>query len=456
MIRAFAEHLARWDENSEAESMDGVLLSKSMLSFLSIAAAEKDDTDDPRTVLDFPMVKLHPCWLHDPPERVTRMDMCSLMDTLEALEWHVFSDISFHGRTPAWWKQVLDLAKLVFHRCFHFLQYDNWDLSVLNMEEYRDVRRANMMAELFSRNGGADYGIGDMSAERLALMGSAYDSEDEGEGGRVAGGQRKRVRGAYDEAESSEILRAFSDEGLQTRRASVSDAWLYDIDTVFSHFWLEAYDHEAHLQKHPNVATLPVDISRLRAFLFEFATSVKDTEVIRYRRIWEEELLVTSSHRRVFKRVSPFTVKAAAREIIVSKRDEIYPSPCTSVADITTKLAQGDVNRHLRISTDALLCLHSSSLSLTTGDVCKALCRESRRAVLADLRPPNLVYPCIYRDRVLNRWEIACTPAVFLYATSLAASLATLRKWMRENGVSPVLREVSVDVYDQYFFDEPR
>lgn len=430
MERVLALHCAHWDANAEVQNVGGRMLSRSMVTWLRAVTAELCEEDDPRTTADFPLVRIHPSWLHEPPEPILRMDMRSLMDALTGLEWHVFSDPGHRPRVAAWWRQVKSMAKLLFYRCVHFVQHDAWELSVLNVESYRETTDVDAMA-LYNAHAGT-------ASDELA----AYASDDEGEA---------PVRPFRSLAPT---LAQTAMPSLIVQTARVSEVWIYDVDAIFSNFWLEAQAHDTAPPVDESVPARP-DIARLRKFLFDFAAAVTESEVVRSRRVWFEELLLTDSYRRIFRRTSPFNARPAAREIILSKSDLVYPAPCTTFKEITTRLVKGDVSLHMRVSTDALFEFHSRSLALGSGDLYKALFAKSRRAVHTSTERDSVLFPCIYRDPIGNFWEVACRRGVYARDDSFTGAFARLRAWQRLHGVSAEKGAVRLDVLDAHIFHEP-
>jgi hypothetical protein len=435
LLERLVQHCAHWDEHNEIQTLQGEEVSESMLTWYACATAIPDTTDDPRKLEDFPLIQLHESWIHDPLQ-ISRMYMRDTMDLLEGLEWHVFSDMFFRHRTNAWWKQVMELFHLLVHRCFQFAQGE-WDTTILNVEEYRLVRKLNLLEPV------------DEDPEKKL---DGYRSDDE-EGLVDAAAPPKKKRKKPDPTASSTDLHSPPNEAPKPMRtfykeiATVSTTWLYDVDSITSFFWQCAFGYE----QYPLPPGIPdIDLASFRDFIFAQIQLLKEDETIRFRRVWYEDLLVVESYRRVYKRKSPLNERPASREVIIFKKDELYTVDCTTIQDIITKQVGEDPlenNQHLRISTDAMFFLYTRSLSNTTGNVCQAVFRKTRKEALAAKS-----YPCIFRNEIRNVWEVMLDAGTRMYGDSFSLCFAYMRKWMKDHGKSPMKGQVDFSALDVYFF----
>lgn len=475
LLDRLVDHCAYWVDRGDVVSVDGQESSATMLTWWMCATALENTTDDPRALRDFPLVDIHECWEHDDYIPITRMNMQHMMDTLEALEWHVFSDMFFHGRTDEWWQQVMALFKLLLTRAYQFTQgASGWHLSILNVEEYRTVTTINLLDD-------DDQGEGGEALDDYTKYESGGEEEEGGDKGSFAprgapppgkssasqaeskkrrarlhralygtkklkeDAEEKRKKEMGDEekkAEADKMKQEAEEEAkkFKTKLASVSLVWLYDIDTITGYFWQEAFEHEK-TGITPRIPS-PPELGTIRNFLFENARACNKEVVVRFRRVWYDDLIVTASHLRIYKRKSPLSLRPASREVMIYKNETLYVTHCTSVDDITMKLVDGDIDQMWRINTDAMFFFFATSLS--DKDVCKAVYCPTRRECTS--------YPSIYRNRIRNHWELAMNANTRFQATSFTAAFAYMRVWMRQHKVSSMKGSVPLDVMDEYFF----
>jgi len=96
-----------------------------------------DQTDDPRSLADFPLVKLRDPFKHDTNEPILQYHQQSAWDALEGLQHHVLSDVYWKQRTKEWLHQCLELLELLYIRCKVLANMEDAPLTVLNVKEYR-------------------------------------------------------------------------------------------------------------------------------------------------------------------------------------------------------------------------------------------------------------------------------------------------------------------------------
>jgi hypothetical protein len=425
-LSLLTDHCTNWHERNQIKTVGGRERCDSMVTFALCATARVDKTDSMKTLEDFPLVKIHDCFLHDSIP-IMRMYLQQASSLMEGLQWHVCSDIFFTGRTEAWWKQVMELFRLLTSRCFQFIQGE-WEAPILNVKEYR-VEHKRLVGR---------------QAEEVDLSEYRFEEEDEE--------KRKRMKMSSSTKTTTTTATVIIREGEEKKEvkpvhlamAVVSETYLYDQDCRITSMWNTAFDHD-YYPLPPSIGV--VDIANFVSWLLgKYIQEIKEDEVLRFRRIWLEDLIVTDSYRRIHKRISPLTEKPASREIIIYKNDQLYDDMLktypTSRKDVQTKPATGNAKKNnliYRISVDSMFFLYAKSLHPNPGDVCEAVYRKNR----AMPHERNVTYPFIFRNGHRGVWELVM---------SETECFAFMRKQMRENGISCMIGDVNLSAVDSYFF----
>jgi hypothetical protein len=478
-VERMIRHCVLWDDNKNLQNIKGIDFCGSITTWYAIATAELDLTNDPRTAYDFHLVNIPECWMHDDPIPITKMYMRYLMDLLEGLEWHVFSDFTHKARSAEWKKQVLDMLQLIVHRCIQFVQ-NKWDTVVLDVEEYRVAKSISF----FSKE---DEGI---TSKKLKL----YETRDEqAEITQYENERRKKIKihldgqnvtGEYstpflsssssskkkkvvEKLEMGEEEKDIPNPSIPVKEKKketewtrnvvcVSLAWFYDVDAMITNFWM-SYIQDVMYPLPPPIPIKP-DLTWFRYRLFEEIRKMKEIEVVKYRRMWYENNLVTESHLRVYKRRASHDTRPAARAVILSKNDNIYPEPCSTTEDIVNPMVSDSVianNLHMQTSTDSLFFKYSDSQAIHMSDVCSVVFRKTREEGI--LRG---TFPYIFRNRLHNVWEVVLSEKGNVLesvedrftASSFTDCFYYARVWMRERGIPPIVKQMNLSRMDKMMF----
>jgi len=438
--RLLAEHCVDWPNNSNYSAHHGIDVCESMFTFVKIAARyHKSDAtiDDPRTLNNFPLIFIEQFWVHregkDEWIPIMRMDMNQLLDTFQGVLWHVLSDVFFRKRTDEWWEQVLRLVHLIFNAsCFIF--NNEHDLKRINVKEYCDTRTINFLEDGLSNT---------TDAVQKKMAGYRSDEEEDDERG------RKRIKLKHQARDmtipTTKQLEALEAERLRKAQSEITvgyinPAWLFDMDTMMTYFWREAFLFETL----PRPIDVPSpDLSYIREWLEYRIGLVDKAESVRFRRMWYDDLIVNDCYRRVFMRKSPYNTRPASREVIIGLQDALHLTHCETFDSIMKKQVKGDSNTMYRLSTDAMFFKIAQTFSNVSGDPCKAVYRKTSSYVDS--------MPCIYRDAIRGSW-VVCITYDMRYATdSFTGAYWYMRQRMDSQSMPPRKGKTDLSVFDKHF-----
>ncbi len=150
-IRLCALKMAIWSRTKEIRTIDGLDICESDVLWMLCAKhrpPRRGDAEESKLKLkDCDRVKLVKDWIHEGDVPFSRMTVQEFSDTLEALEWHVLSDVWFTNRDDEiWYEQVTSMVEALRSRAF-FLATHALNEHIMNVEEYRreydSFRRSN-------------------------------------------------------------------------------------------------------------------------------------------------------------------------------------------------------------------------------------------------------------------------------------------------------------------------
>jgi len=428
-----AEHCVDWESRNTLQTFRGVDATESIFTLLPCLANHHME-DDPRTLRDFSLIHIDPVWIHheegDALIPIMRMSQRQIMDTIEGVDWHVFSDVFFRDRTPEWWTQVIQLYYILFCRCAYFATHE-LQPSILDIEEYTTRRTVNFLEDGLAS---------DSHAQQERLDGYRSDDEEDAGKGRKRIKHRRTAKRQKQIGPELEALEAKRKKNMEVVIAHVSPPWLVDIDSMFTFFWREALIHETH----PEPMEAPrQDLAYIRTWLCDEIDKIDKTESVRFRRVWFDDLIVTDCHKRMYLRKMPFNPRPASREVIINKQDALHLVHCETFKSIMEKRVDDDVNTYYRMSTDAMLFRIAKSFGIHDGDPCVAVFRKNIRAVEGPL--------CIYRDPIRGRWIVYMSFSERYMIDSFTAGFWYMRQLMIERNMSPKKGTTTLSVMDAHF-----
>lgn len=554
-------HCTTWQETCIVQDIGGETVSGSMITFYMFAISmrpvlDRLDWSKTKRLREYDRIQLLEVFVHDEGLRVQEMTQGELMDCLEGLDWLVFSDRFFHDRDVEWWDQVKECLLCLTLRCVDLLAASTTLSSrVLNMPEYTQKHKWS----LFSGGEEEKEKEKDDKDDKDWLPQQQQPNEEKKrKKQKVRLGPRAPPSYSFyanneDEDQEAEktLLDASSDEEtphkkpprrpaaaaaaattnnnpdhalsvrlglgdiMEIKQVSVNFAWVHDVDAFLTHFWLRAFEYDRIHSLFGAAAATTAGTTKsvvvgdpqraflfpkMRDFLFRWVQGLEQQdEAVRVRRTWYEDLIVTNVHRRIFRRHSPFHVRAAAREILVFKKECLAQPHCTTLADMLTEQTNAFRYDLERLTIDSLFFMHSRTLSSGsgTGDVCAAvmeneedgsnvtaplshtmMMRKSQNesflggvnvgySALSD-RPPKLPY--IRLDRISNLFKVCfahettaaaaatekdTSPPLFLYAPSFTEAFGVMRREMLARHLPPEKRlstsKALLSVYDNSF-----
>lgn len=540
------DHCAQWHERKIVKQSRGIYGTASMLTWKKCALFYPelglDDNACRLTLKEFSMLRLPRFLLHTKTgyQPILCMDLLETMNTLEALEWTVFSNPFRRTYTDVWWNKAFQLFSLLLRRCF-FLANGEFNVSVLNMEEYvnkeivdarihylnkirddnddypgndmssvvtRESSRSTVTVNTVGRGGGGGGGGGEVTKaigsgkvvkraycsssssssssdeedeeeeeegearEKNGADASASsdDDDDERDATRRSSGQNKKEKEGGDEAKKNKKKKSRvpppniqplpKTVGGKQENVTIYDAnrerseedknkltiaytslkWLFDIDTITTSFLLYAYHHERVTPPEP----IPdnINLIKFRTWLFAEIKKEPPAEVLTFRRIWYDNLIVPESYLRIFCRKNPMDPRPASRAIIMSKHEEFHQEHCKSVEEVCDENATGVLSR---MNTDAMVFMKARSLSSSTGNITTVVYRKT----FMDVKGEDL---CIYRDPIRNGWILYFSKDRSFIAKSFTAAFVYMRMRMRMLNMGNFKDEYDISVWDAYFF----
>jgi len=162
--------------------------------------------------------------------------------------------------------------------------------------------------------------------------------------------------------------------GTDVKRVSPNYAYFHDIATLITEFLKEMF-----VDRDPVPMGPPVEYDFLRTKIVDNAARVTDADLVKFRRVYHEDLTVTPGLKQVHRRKNPLNNRPASRDVIVSKRSSVYQIHCESKEHIlncrrTTKQPGASIVD--LISLDALFTRECVSQSARTCNPAAVLFRS--------------------------------------------------------------------------------
>ena len=358
-------HLSQWDEH-EVKMQNGKQCCATNITFLCWAFSV-EPLDDSRLLSDFPLVQLAKRFIHEPCP-ISRMTQQSATHALEGLEWHMFSDIFFHERSEDWLDQCTALLNLLINRIFTIIQGD-LEPEIINVKAYRNITRTQNLKRIYD----------------------GYDSDNE---------KQKIDLSEY-----------------ELDIANVNEAYIFDMDTLISTMKRRLFERTEHI-----ILPKP-SLSKLRCYVYNEIQRQKDINVVQAYKAWYEELIVSPTYTRIYRRNHGLTRLLRTSQVFMSKYDP-FKMP-TSTLDIITPTTERRVDM-MRLATDSMFAYVSKQNNKVVQDALK--------------------HGEIYRDALRNMWvtrEIECH--------SFTHAFVTLRLNMLQHNETHI-REVDYTVFDSHIF----
>lgn len=394
-----ALHFSQWDELNVQTIIAGKCEALSNTTFVLFAHAIKqpEDLNTFNMETHCPLVHLRPRWTHEPlnlPVAFYSMQRC--MDSLEGLQWLMFSDLFMVDRPKQWLRQCRLLYDALVIRVCYFIANESHDPGVCNVDEYTTVSKHSVYTPINVKDA------------------AGYDSDDE---------KHQKYRTYI------ENMPDFS--RLSELKANVNRNFLCDADSWVSgiaHAFLKYETTAADVEQCPTIGS----VSSLRAYIFSRCKTLNNENTVDHFRQFYADLVITKADKRVFHRKNPHSRKTNLMHLLVMKDETLESWIPSSFEEIISRPVY-NCQAYIRLSTDALfsqVCSHE---------------RHDPLAYLLDLRTE----PSIYRDPVRNQWiASACDRKVL--CPSLVAAFVFIRHAMIANSLPSLMEETELGVFDEH------
>lgn len=378
---------------------DGDVLSGALSTFL-LASSCNEFVDDPRCLSNFPLIKIHPKWIHELhlPVPITRLSQRACWDMLVGLDWFVMSDVfAPTGRNEEFIYQIKQLFMLIQTRLFYLVHGSSFDVSIIDMKTDRETEDI-YLGEIVDTTE-VDYS----SDNDAVLIESVTDA---------------------DATKSATIT-----------VANVGLRFIYNLESLVSHF----HDALRQSDEHATCETLETpwfEIGAFRKHLEVMLQGIDEVWLMRGRMDWQHSLQVHSGQERVFRRDNGLSIRTVRpRQVIVNLNDAVITQGHLSKREeLFARLSSMTADEHrasVRMSTDAMFWSVS----------------EQGKRMLRAFYPQR-----IWRDRVRNRWLVRIRDDRVVASVSMTHCFFLLRY---EHLPETHIDGIDVSAYDNFIRVQP-
>lgn len=386
----WALHHSCYDMLKPSMQLNGQIVSNSMLSFL-LAVHTEPVVDDSRSMKDFPLLTIHQKWIHDTTLSIpiSRLSQQVVVDLLFGLDWFLLCDVFSPPHTSDLIYQARELFQLIQNRIFFMIQCSSLSKDILDMPHYIHIEKQGLL-------------------KKLDTSQLDYASDEE----------------AF---HSKQVLMDHDVSGMDNQVAFVNAAFLYDMDTILTHFQQEWYKYDQYSLK-PGPSPVP-NLSKFRSHLFSWIASLSEKQVLKRRREWQEELQVHSGHKRIHTRLYGCTSQPTASQVIALHNDSLIDlGKCTSLLDLTARHTGEHAQTMMRLATDSIF-YHWSQQHQNLGKA--------------------LLGPWIWRDRIRAVWVASTGHGCCVTAPSYTHAFFILRESLGKDAI--LMKDVDLSLYDSYY-----
>jgi hypothetical protein len=406
-------HLSQWEFICELKTLNGSIYSHTLYTFQCWVFLDRIPPHIGGVSMSetFPLIRIPLRWNHEKyyEAHINSWSLKITMDTLEGLEWHVFSDIWFGGRTNEWRTQALELYFLLRTRIFDLIQEDDLP-EVIDAEEYHTLHTKT------------DFIAHDETKE------VGYESDEETH-------RRKKMK--YDSAIN---LSKFN-----TTVARVNSDFLVDADSLITSFekGIAKFNLASGLVIPPAGAC---DVSDFRIHLFSRISKFNPTKASSVYFDWVQTIIFSNLYYRNHCRKNGLGRPCVPKHIIIAKNPNLVDLLPNTVKDITTRKLE-----------DPERGVYPSTLMRISGDCAlHHIAQENADITAALLRENDIANgPIIVREPFSNTWICHIDADTRFLCTSYTHAFIWLRKIMRERNMPSIVRKVDLSQFDGVLFPCP-
>jgi hypothetical protein len=214
---------------------------------------------------------------------------------------------------------------------------------------------------------------------------------------------------------------------------SLNIAGIIDLDT----FIVSIYNGLKFSRIPKLVQPKKVSIANFRQWIFSTVKGLSESVVLDAFSSWYSSLIITKYHTRSFQRRNWAFKNPRHNQVLAFKNFALFSKMPKSFLDMTTPQRDNKI-QYLRVSTDAMLML----ISKRHNNILQSL--------LQDFEDQPREYSISFHCNHLY-WLLRLTNNVVLSFPSFTHAFVYLRQEMTKNGVSSVLKEKPLDIFDAHF-----